>query len=313
MKTLLALIAVLAVFASCVCAQINGTDSPVDPTDETTVNEATTVTTTTPKPPQSTEPPSPETSSTPPVETTTEVAVVTSEAPSPTPTSAPSGKIANGTWFVNDTDTNIVCVVLKIGVRFNLTYTDKNNKTKFYVVDLPVNGTNKATSTGDCGNNGTSQQITLDFYNNFQFRLDFEQNNEKKKFYVKTFMLDYDQGKAPFPTEDVKDPKKVTSARDNQTEWEASVGNSYLCISDTTINLSDGNGKDVLTVAELQVEAFRNDKDLEFGDAQECSADDNTNNIVPIAVGAALAALVVIVLIAYLISRNKNKGGYESV
>lgn len=41
--------------------------------------------------------------------------------------------------------------------------------------------------------------------------------------------------------------------------------------------------------------------------------DAETSNIVPIAVGAALAALVVIVLIAYLISRNRNKRGYESV
>ncbi len=47
--------------------------------------------------------------------------------------------------------------------------------------------------------------------------------------------------------------------------------------------------------------------------AQECAADSETSNIVPIAVGAALAALVVIVLIAYLISRSRNKGGYESV
>ena len=47
--------------------------------------------------------------------------------------------------------------------------------------------------------------------------------------------------------------------------------------------------------------------------AQVCAADQTTSNIVPIAVGAALAGLVVIVLIAYLIGRRKNKKGYESV
>ena len=47
--------------------------------------------------------------------------------------------------------------------------------------------------------------------------------------------------------------------------------------------------------------------------AQECPADAETSNIVPIAVGAALAALVLIVLIAYLISRNRSQRGYESV
>ena len=43
-----------------------------------------------------------------------------------------------------------------------------------------------------------------------------------------------------------------------------------------------------------------------------CS-DDQVSNIVPIAVGAALGALVIIVLIAYFIGRSRNKRGYESV
>lgn len=45
----------------------------------------------------------------------------------------------------------------------------------------------------------------------------------------------------------------------------------------------------------------------------ECPKDNDTNSIVPIAVGAALAALVVIVLIAYLIGRRRRNKGYESV
>ena len=48
--------------------------------------------------------------------------------------------------------------------------------------------------------------------------------------------------------------------------------------------------------------------------ANRCDADYVTNNIVPIAVGCALAALVLVVLIAYLIGRSRNnKGGYQSV
>ena len=37
------------------------------------------------------------------------------------------------------------------------------------------------------------------------------------------------------------------------------------------------------------------------------------NNIVPIAVGCALAGLVLIVLIAYVIGRRKSHSGYEKV
>ena len=47
--------------------------------------------------------------------------------------------------------------------------------------------------------------------------------------------------------------------------------------------------------------------------ANPCPEDVAISNIVPIAVGAALAGLVVIVLIAYLIGRRRTKRGYESV
>lgn len=46
--------------------------------------------------------------------------------------------------------------------------------------------------------------------------------------------------------------------------------------------------------------------------AVHCTAD-NTSDVVPIAVGCALAGLVVIVLIAYLVGRRKRSGAYQSV
>jgi lysosomal-associated membrane protein 1/2 len=54
--------------------------------------------------------------------------------------------------------------------------------------------------------------------------------------------------------------------------------------------------------------------DDDFGYATECDADFTNSDIVPIAVGCALAALVVIVLIAYLIGRKRSRQkGYQSV
>lgn len=47
--------------------------------------------------------------------------------------------------------------------------------------------------------------------------------------------------------------------------------------------------------------------------AQQCPDDAVVSYTVPIAVGAALAGLVLIILIAYVIGRTRNKKGYESV
>ena len=46
-----------------------------------------------------------------------------------------------------------------------------------------------------------------------------------------------------------------------------------------------------------------------------CSADTKGSKIVPIAVGAALAGLVIIVLIAYIIGRlrSRKQGSYEAL
>jgi heme/copper-type cytochrome/quinol oxidase subunit 1 len=50
-----------------------------------------------------------------------------------------------------------------------------------------------------------------------------------------------------------------------------------------------------------------------YGRVERCGADEAQNNVVPIAVGAALAALVIIVLILYLIGRRKHQEGYQTV
>lgn len=49
-----------------------------------------------------------------------------------------------------------------------------------------------------------------------------------------------------------------------------------------------------------------------FFSAVHCTAD-NISDVVPIAVGCALAGLVVIVLIAYLVGRRRRSGAYQSV
>lgn len=44
-----------------------------------------------------------------------------------------------------------------------------------------------------------------------------------------------------------------------------------------------------------------------------CASDLAKNNVVPIAVGAALAGLLLIVIVAYFIGRRNARAGYESV
>lgn len=66
-------------------------------------------------------------------------------------------------------------------------------------------------------------------------------------------------------------------------------------------------------MSHVQLEAFHTKAAQEFSFAKDCEAME-TPDIVPIAVGIALAALVVVVLIAYLVARRRSQArGYMSM
>lgn len=68
-----------------------------------------------------------------------------------------------------------------------------------------------------------------------------------------------------------------------------------------------------VSTVDLRIQPYMTSESDGFGLMERCDADKITNNVVPIAVGAALAALVVIVLIMYLIGRRKHQRGYQTV
>lgn len=99
-------------------------------------------------------------------------------------------------------------------------------------------------------------------------------------------------------------------------EFKTPVGMSYHCTRAQWLNLTqtDKNVQSsTVQLSQLQFEAFHKDNKVHFSTAKDCDSID-TPDIVPIAVGLALAALVVVVLIAYLVGRRRNAArGYLSM
>jgi len=92
----------------------------------------------------------------------------------------------------------------------------------------------------------------------------------------------------------------------------AHKGNSFACDAGMYFNLT-GDFNATLHAVDLRIEPFVPSDADGFGLMERCDADKMHNNVVPIAVGAALAVLVVIVLILYLVGRRKHQRGYETV
>ncbi|KAL3044611.1 hypothetical protein OYC64_012992 [Pagothenia borchgrevinki] len=99
-----------------------------------------------------------------------------------------------------------------------------------------------------------------------------------------------------------------SAANTNLSLWEAAVGSSYMCNKEQNYTISADLS---IYTFELRVQPLAVKKGI-FSTAHECSLDD-TSILIPIIVGAALAGLILIVVIAYMIGRRKTYVGYQTL
>lgn len=86
---------------------------------------------------------------------------------------------------------------------------------------------------------------------------------------------------------------------------------SYHCNREQQLNATDGSS--LFFLSKVQFEAFKKGNDQKFSAAKDCDSD-ITPDIVPIAVGISLIALIVVVLIAYMVGRRRQQArGYLNI
>jgi hypothetical protein len=86
---------------------------------------------------------------------------------------------------------------------------------------------------------------------------------------------------------------------------------SYHCNREQKLNGSDPSG--FIVFSHVQFEAFKKDNTQKFSAAKDCDSS-ITPDIVPIAVGISLIALIVVVLIAYIVGRRRQQArGYLNI
>jgi lysosomal-associated membrane protein 1/2 len=192
-------------------------------------------------------------------------------------------------------------------------YTSKDNKNLTLVYDLPetADGTNS-----DCGVMlNSTETLVFDFFDDWKLTMEFKYNATSKMWYGSEVSLSFNYDNTYFPNATGPSGKQVAKLS-NQTLFMVNNGSSFQCVSQSPLSDFSGLPKDFqmnITTTNLRVEAFRGINNTDFAMSTPCRADTAVSNIVPIAVGCALAGLVVIVLIAYLIGRKRSKRGYESV
>ncbi|XP_027717185.1 lysosome-associated membrane glycoprotein 2 isoform X3 [Vombatus ursinus] len=96
------------------------------------------------------------------------------------------------------------------------------------------------------------------------------------------------------------------AANNNLNCWDAPIGSSYMCNKEDTIAVSDTFQ---INTFDLRVQPF-NVVEGKYSTAEDCRADDD-HFVVPIAVGASLGGLVILVLLAYIIGHRHQSTRYE--
>ncbi|KAM4696419.1 lysosome-associated membrane glycoprotein 2 isoform 3-T3 [Rhinophrynus dorsalis] len=203
----------------------------------------------------------------------------------PAPTSKPVDKPTAGNYSVSNKTGK--CLLAYMGLQINASLLVKDQKT-WVLFNINPNITN---STGSCSNESATLRLTES-----GTTIEFSFAIKKKNFYLQEVNVTLINGSG-----------SSSSLNQNLSFWEASLGSSYMCRKEQIITVSDDLH---INAFDVRVQPF--DVHETFDTAQECSLDDDSI-LIPIVVGASLAGLIVIIVIAYLIGRRKSYAGYQTL
>ncbi|XP_036396323.1 lysosome-associated membrane glycoprotein 1a [Megalops cyprinoides] len=216
-----------------------------------------------------------------------------SSAPTTAPEPTPPGNPERGNYSVTSSN-GTACLLARMGLQLNLTYTSSSqNKTIQQLVNLHPNQTK---NTGSCE---PARAVLMLMEENTNLSFSFALNSTTSKYHLSGINVS-----AAWP-----DMTQPFSGSNTSLEYlRGTLGRSYMCSAEQTLSVVPEFS---LNTFQLQVQPFGVTGD-QFGAAEECQLDED-NMLIPIIVGAALAGLVLIVLIAYLIGRKRSHAGYQTI
>ncbi|XP_037096216.1 lysosome-associated membrane glycoprotein 1b [Syngnathus acus] len=204
------------------------------------------------------------------------------------------GRPLTGHYQVTGTNGS-VCLLAYMGLQLNITFNSTSSNQTVHVVNLEPNATK---ASGSCDSDSAMLRLLTDA-NTTNLTFFFMLNATSNKYHLSGISLsaDWPDMKGPF------------SARNNSLDYlRGTLGFSYMCHEEQTLNVDQALS---INTFQLQVQPF-NLTQNKFGTAEHCQLDED-DMLIAIVVGAALAGLVLIVLVAYLIGRRRSHAGYQSI
>ncbi|RXG60707.1 Lysosome-associated membrane glycoprotein 1 [Armadillidium vulgare] len=253
--------------------------------------------------------------------TTTTTAATTTTTTTPATTSPATTEAPAKYSYYNVTDNNgLVCIMLDGNFKFKIEY-NIANKTNVTEVEVPE-PTNDVDVTGSCNEKDGTQFISIAWGVNrtSSLKFVFTDSKDHQTWTIGEVTSVIYMDAEHFPNAVDAGSSLTSNITLELKPAEVPVNMSYKCFSNTEFSnfttTEDGSRYNLsvsLHVNAVQFEAFNKlpSKD-KFVDEIHCDAD-KVADIVPIAVGCALAGLIIIVLIAYVVGRRRRSATYQSV
>ncbi|KAM3624900.1 uncharacterized protein V6R79_003705 [Siganus canaliculatus] len=222
--------------------------------------------------------------------TTTTTSATTTAAPAPTPPGTPE----QGNYSVTNSN-GTICLLAKMGLQLNVSYLSQSqNKTVQELVNVTPNLT---VASGSCAASSATLVLTQAPTTTLNFT--FTLNSTTRKYHLSAVSLFANWS-------DMTAPLSVGNS--SLDYLRSTLGRSYMCSAEQVLAVMPTFS---LNTFRLQVQPFAVTTN-QFATAEECQMDQD-QMLIPIIVGASLASLVLIVLIAYLIGRKRSHAGYQTI
>uniref|UniRef100_A0A914ICC0 Lysosome-associated membrane glycoprotein 1 n=1 Tax=Globodera rostochiensis TaxID=31243 RepID=A0A914ICC0_GLORO len=209
------------------------------------------------------------------------------------------------------------CILLEANITGSVQYTNEENVSRSSNFTVPGSAPTETSYTAvrPNGFNHTELEADHTWYLTLQFNS--TGSMEQGSYSLSNYTLDVVFFEMQNASSHYNGSHTYTKAPSFKPEWNAAVQqgqpNAFTC-SQNGLHFVE---KSSVTFQNLKVIAFANETKLEFKEGQitePCLLDVRTSDLIPIIVGACLAGLVVIVLVAYLVGRARAKRqGYTSV
>lgn len=200
--------------------------------------------------------------------------------------------------------------MVKMAAQLNITYLTNDMKNASVLYNIPPKATVK---DGIC--QAVTQQIQISWGTDeaeHSMLLQFDLKSKTSELTMLRFIIAIVGDDFPNALEN-----QTISMLHRGKDFSAPLEMSYHCTRSQRFNLTETVAETTMvgsvTMRDVQVEAFRKaNSSSNFSAVHDCDGAD-TPDIVPIAVGIALVAMIMIILISYLCARRRsNLRGYMS-